>query len=58
MNESKQKQKQKSHVIFKLTRILLFDLVHKQHNGIIKGWFHCLTSESKERFLANNILLV
>ena len=22
--------------------ILLFDLAHKQCNGIIKGWFHCL----------------
>ena len=29
----------------------LFDLLHKQCNGIIKGWFHFLTSESKERFL-------
>ena len=58
MNEIKQKQRQKSHIIFKLTCILLFDLVHKQYNGIIKGWFHCLASESKGRFLANNILLV
>ena len=38
-------------------RILLFDLTHKQCNGIIKGWLHCLTSESKGRFLANNILI-
>ena len=29
----------------------------KQCNGIIKGWLHCLMSESKGRFLANNILL-
>ena len=34
-------------------RILLFDLAHKQRNGIIKWWFHCLTSESKERFFVN-----
>ena len=38
-------------------RILLFDLTHKQCNGIIKTWLHCLTSKSKWRFLANNILL-
>ena len=37
-------------------RVLLFDLAHKQCNGIIKRWFHCLTSESKGRFLVNNIL--
>ena len=30
------------------------DLAHKQCNCIIKGWLHCLTSESKERFLVNN----
>ena len=29
----------------------------KQCNGMIKGWLHCLTSESKGRFLAKNILL-
>ena len=38
-------------------RVLLFDLAHKQCNGIIKGWVHCLTSESKGRFLVNNILV-
>ena len=38
-------------------RALLFDLAHKQWNGIIKGWLHYLTSESKGRFIANNILL-
>ena len=26
-------------------------------NGIIKGWLHCLTSESKGRFLVNDILI-
>ena len=36
-------------------RLLLFNLVHKQCNGIIKGWLHYLTSESKGRFLVNNI---
>ena len=38
-------------------RVLLFDVAHKQCNGVIKGWLHCLTSESKGRFLVNNILL-
>ena len=38
-------------------RVLLFDLAHKQCNGIIKGWLHCLTSESKGRFLVNNVLM-
>ena len=41
----------------KWPRILLFDLAHKQSSGIIKWWLHCLTSESKRRFLANNMLL-
>ena len=36
---------------------LLFDLAHKQCIGITKEWPHCLTSESKGRFLVNNILL-
>ena len=35
----------------------LFDLLHKQCNGIIKGWLHCLMSESNGRFLVNHILL-
>ena len=34
----------------------MFDLAHKQCNGIIKGWLHSVTSDSKGRF-ANNILL-
>ena len=38
-------------------RVLLFDLANKQCNGIIKGWFHYLTSQSKGRFLVNNILM-
>ena len=38
--------------------LLLFDLVHKQCNNIIKGWHHCLRSESKRRFLVNKILLL
>ena len=38
-------------------RALLFDLDHKQCNDIIKGWLHCLTSESKERFLVNYMLM-
>ena len=39
-------------------RVLLLDLAHKQCNGIIKGWLHCLTSELKGRFLVNNMLLL
>ena len=54
--KSKQKQNQvTSHS--SLSRVLLFDLAHKQCNGIIKGWLHCLTSESNGRFLVNNILI-
>ena len=37
--------------------LLLFDLAHKQSNGIIKGWLRCLMSESKGKFLVNNILI-
>ena len=36
-------------------RVLLFDLAHKQCNGIIKGWLHYLKSESNTRFFVNNI---
>ena len=39
-------------------RVLLFDLDHKQCKDIIKGWLHCLTSESNGRFLINNILML
>ena len=35
-------------------RVLLFHLAHKQCNGIIKGWLHCLNSEPKGRFLVSN----
>ena len=38
-------------------RVLLFDLAHSQCNGIIKGWLHCVTTESKGRFHVNNILM-
>ena len=37
-------------------RVPFFDLAHKHCNVIIKGWLHCLTPESKRRFLVNNIL--
>ena len=53
---NKQTNKVTSHS--NLPRVLLLDLAHKQCKGIIKGWLHCLTSESKGRFLANDILLV
>ena len=36
---------------------VLFDLAHKQCSGIAIGRFNCLTSKSKRRFLANDILL-
>ena len=54
--KSKQKQNQ---VVSRSNwpRVIVFDLPHKQCNGIIKGWFHCLTSASKGRFLNNNILM-
>ena len=52
--KSKQKQNHASHSNW--PRALLFNSAHKKCNGIIKGWLHCLTSESKERFLVNNIL--
>ena len=56
--KSKQKQNQvTSHSNW--PRVLLFDLVYKQCNAIIKAfikaWLHCLTSESKGRFLVNKI---
>ena len=53
--KSKQKQNEvTSHLDW--PRVLLFNLAHKQYNGIIKGWLQCLTSESKGRFLDNDIL--
>ena len=54
--KSKQKQNQAmSHLIS--SHVLLFDLSHKQCNGIIKGWLHSLTSESKGRFFVSNIFM-
>ena len=52
---NQKKNKTKSRHI-RIDPTFLFDLAHKQCNGIIKGWLHCLTSGSKERFLVNNIL--
>ena len=53
--KSKQKQNQvTSHSNW--PSILLFQLGYKQWSGIIKGWLHCLTSESKGRYLVNNVL--
>ena len=47
-----------SHITFKFTtHSLLFDSAHKQCNGIINEWLHCLTSESKGRLHVNNILM-
>ena len=50
------KSKQKVMSYSNRALVPLFDLPQKQCNGIIKGWLHCLTSESKGRFLANNTL--
>ena len=55
--QTKSKQKQNyvtSHSTWPC--VLLLDLAHRQCSGIIKGWLHCLTSESNARFLVNNIL--
>ena len=38
-------------------RVRLFDLAHKQCNGIIKEWRYCLTPELIEKFLIINILM-
>ena len=34
--------------------IQIDNLAHKKCSGFIKGWHHCLKSESKESFLVNN----
>ena len=54
--ESKQNQNQVTSQL-NLPRALLFDLAHKQCNGIIIRWFHYLMLESKGRFFVNNILM-
>ena len=54
--KSKKNKKNKVTSYSNWRRVLSFDLAHKQCNIIIKGWFNCLTSASKGRFLANNIL--
>ena len=48
--------KSKQNIYSNWSQVLLFDLAHKQCNGITEGQLHCLMSESKERFLANDIL--
>ena len=35
--------------------VLLFDLAHKQCNGIVKRWLHCISA--KGTFIVNNILM-
>ena len=44
------KNKIKSH---RIRHVILLDLAHKQCDGIMKGWFHCLTSDWKRRYLVN-----
>ena len=38
----------------KSCHIQIDDLAHKKCSGVMKGWRHCLTSESKGRFLVSN----
>ena len=45
--KSDKNKKNKATSYSKWRRFLLFDLAHKQCNGIIKGRLHCLMSESK-----------
>ena len=55
---TKSKQKQNQIMLHSnWPRVLLFYLAHKQCNGMIKGLLHCLTLESKGKFLVNNILI-
>ena len=59
-NQNKnKKQKQQNQVTPHSSWLLalLFDLSHKQCNGIIKGWLYCHKPESIERFLADNIFM-
>ena len=55
--KSKQKQNQVK-PYSNWPRVLLSDLSHKQCNCIIQRWLHCLTSDSKGRFLVNNNILM
>ena len=49
---TKSKQKQNQVTSFSnWPRILLLDLTHKQCNGIVKEWLHCLTSGSNGRYI-------
>ena len=58
VNQQNQNKKQNQVMSYSnWPRVLLFDLAHKQCNGIIKGWLHYLTSEPKGRFLVNNTLM-
>ena len=41
----------------KSKRPFTFKLTMHSCNSIIKGWLHCLTSDSKGRFLVYNVLL-
>ena len=55
--KSKQKQNQvTSHSNW--PHVLLFDLAYKQCSGIFEVWLCCLSSESKRRFLVNDILII
>ena len=54
-NETKKHNQISSHSNW--PRVRLFDLAHKQCNGIIKEWRYCLTPELIEKFLIINILM-
>ena len=56
--QKKSKQKQNQVTLLSIwSRVLLLDLAHKQCIGIIKQWLHCLTSDSKGKFLVSNMLM-
>ena len=55
--KSKQKQNQViSHSNW--PHVFLFNLAYKQCSGIFEVWLCCLSSESKRRFLVNDILII
>ena len=54
--KSKQKQNQVTSLSIS-SRALLLDLAPKQCIGIIKQWLHSLMSDSKGKFLVNDMLM-
>ena len=50
INERNQSKKNQVTSHLNLSRVLLIDWAHKQYNGIIKGWLHCLTPEASIKY--------